>query len=162
MSVRVSPTCFRRAAVAGRALVRGALVLWAVLAASGCSSTAPTSTPAAATPQATVAPVVVAPETFRSLVLDSTRPALLEFQRPTCPYCQAMAPTLVRLATQFQGRATVGTADVEAFPEFRTTHSITAVPTFVFYANGREVRRQVGATTYEDLAATLEGLVAAR
>ncbi len=36
---------------------------------------------------------------------------------------------------------------------------VTVVPTFVFFDDGREVHRQVGTTSYEDLAARLQALV---
>jgi len=40
-------------------------------------------------------------------------------------------------------------------------YGVTSVPTFVFFKGGREVSRQTGATTYEDLAGKLQALVAA-
>ena len=64
--------------------------------------------------------------------------------------------------SDFDGRALVGTLDVTTAAEapLARTYGVTAVPTFVFFKNGREVSRQLGVTTYEDLAAKLQALLA--
>ena len=72
-----------------------------------------------------------------------------------------MVPIVTQLASDFDGRALVGTVDVNAQAALSRTHGITVVPTFVFLKGGREVSRQTGVTTYEDLAGKLQALVAA-
>ena len=72
-----------------------------------------------------------------------------------------MVPIVTRLATEYDGRALVGTVDVNTQSALVRAYSVTLVPTFVFFKGGREVSRQTGATTYEDLAAKLQALVAA-
>ena len=72
-----------------------------------------------------------------------------------------MVPIVTRLATEYDGRVLVGTVDVNAQGSLTRAYGVTLVPTFVFFKGGREVSRQTGATTYEDLAAKLQTLVAA-
>ena len=72
-----------------------------------------------------------------------------------------MVPIVTRLATEYDGRALVGTVDVNTQSALVRAYSVTLVPTFVFFKGGREVSRQTGATTYEDLAGKLQTLVAA-
>ena len=71
-----------------------------------------------------------------------------------------MVPIVTRLATEYDGRALVGTVDVNTQASLVRAHGVTLVPTFVFFKGGREVSRQTGATTYEDLAGRLQALVA--
>jgi thioredoxin 1 len=71
-----------------------------------------------------------------------------------------MVPIVTRLATEYDGRALVGTVDVNTQGSLARAHGVTLVPTFVFFKGGREVSRQMGATTYDDLAARLQALVA--
>jgi thioredoxin 1 len=71
-----------------------------------------------------------------------------------------MGPIVSRLATDFEGRALVGMVDVNEEPALTRAYSVTATPTFVYFKGGREVARQVGQTTYEDLARRLQALVA--
>ncbi len=72
-----------------------------------------------------------------------------------------MGPIVSRLAVDFRGRCTVGQVNVLEQGLLAQRYGVTAVPTFVFFKDGREVRRQAGTTTYEDLAGKLEALIAA-
>jgi thioredoxin 1 len=72
-----------------------------------------------------------------------------------------MVPIVTQLASDFDGRALVGTVDVNTQGSLTRTYNITSVPSFVFFKNGREVSRQSGTTTYADLAGKLQALLAA-
>jgi thioredoxin 1 len=72
-----------------------------------------------------------------------------------------MVPIVTQLATDFDGRALVGTVNVDNQGSLTRAYGITSVPTFVFFKNGREVSRQSGTTTYADLAGKLQALLAA-
>lgn len=72
-----------------------------------------------------------------------------------------MGPIVNRLAVDFAGRANVAQVDVLEQGELGQRYQVSAVPTFVFFKSGGEVRRQVGTSTYEDLAGKLQALVAA-
>jgi thioredoxin 1 len=72
-----------------------------------------------------------------------------------------MGPIVTRLATDFDGRALVGQVNVLEQGTLTRSYGVSATPTFVYFKGGREVSRQVGQTTYEDLAGTLQALVAA-
>jgi len=71
-----------------------------------------------------------------------------------------MVPIVTQLATDFQGRAVVGTVDVNTQGSLARTYGVGSVPTFVYFKSGREVSRQSGTTTYADLAGKLETLLA--
>ncbi len=69
-----------------------------------------------------------------------------------------MVPIVMQLATDFQGRALVGTVDVQAQGSLANRYGVSRVPTFVFFVKGQEVSRQSGTTTYADLAGKLQAL----
>jgi len=71
-----------------------------------------------------------------------------------------MVPIVTQLATDFQGRALVGTVDVNTQGSLTAAYTISSVPTFVFFKGGHEVSRQSGTTTYADLAGKLQALLA--
>lgn len=71
-----------------------------------------------------------------------------------------MGPIVTRLATDFDGRALVGQVNVLEQGALARSYGVSATPTFVYFKGGREVGRQVGQTTYEDLAGRLQALLA--
>ncbi len=72
-----------------------------------------------------------------------------------------MVPIVTQLAIDFDGRAVVGTVDVNTQASLSQAYRVRSVPTFVYFKNGREVSRQSGTTTYADLAGKLQALLAA-
>lgn len=136
-----------------------ALLMAGLLAACGGGGGSPA---APSTPTSGASRVVVLDSgNFDAVVLASPRPSLVEFLSPTCPACQSMSPVVNRLASDFDGRALVGTVDASVQGALVGAYRIEFVPTFVFFKNGREVSRQIGATSYDDLAGKLQALVTA-
>ncbi len=74
---------------------------------------------------------------------------LLDFYLPTCGPCRAMAPTVERLAAT---GVAVRKVDGQAEPQLAQQFNVTSYPTFVAVADGQEVGRVVGATSYDELA----------
>jgi thioredoxin 1 len=72
-----------------------------------------------------------------------------------------MGPIVTRLATDFDGRALVGQVNVLDQGALTRGYGVNATPTFVYFKNGREVDREVGQTTYADLAGRLQTQLAA-
>jgi len=70
-----------------------------------------------------------------------------------------MVPIVKHLASEYDGRALVGTVDVNTQSALVRAYGVAVVPTFVFFKAGREVSRQTGVTTYEDLAGKLQALL---
>ncbi len=71
-----------------------------------------------------------------------------------------MVPIVTQLATDFEGRALVGTVDVNTQDSLRRAYGVNAWPTFVFFKGGREVSRVVGTMTYGELSGQLQALLA--
>ena len=72
-----------------------------------------------------------------------------------------MGPIVTRLATDFEARALVGQVNVLEQGALARSYGVSATPTFVYFKGGHEVSRQVGQTTYEDLAGKLQSLLVA-
>ncbi len=82
---------------------------------------------------------------FDEQVLGSDRPFLLELGARWCGPCKAMAPVLARLANEHPDALRVGMLDVEDSPGVASRLGVRGVPTLLVFANGREVKRQLGA-----------------
>jgi thioredoxin 1 len=70
-----------------------------------------------------------------------------------------MGPIVVKLAADFEGRALVGMVNVNEQSALTRAYGVNATPTFVYFMGGREIAREVGQTTYADLAGRLQALL---
>jgi thioredoxin-like negative regulator of GroEL len=98
---------------------------------------------------------------FDAIVLQRSGAAMVEFQRPTCPHCQAMVSKVERLAKDYSSRALVGTVNTSVESTLTDRYKIEGVPTFVFFKNGRELSRLPGEQEYSTLATALDAAIAA-
>jgi thioredoxin 1 len=77
-------------------------------------------------------------------VVRSEVPVLVDVFGTYCPPCRALAPTLDKLATEYEGRAKVVKVDVEADRELAGGLHVTSVPTVIAFRDGKELGRLVG------------------
>jgi thioredoxin 1 len=70
-----------------------------------------------------------------------------------CGPCRMVAPVIEKLARDFAGRVTFGKCNVDLNPRIASSFSIAAIPTLLFFANGRLVDRVVGALPEEAIRA---------
>jgi thioredoxin 1 len=151
----------RRPWRAWAALISIALVAPACGGSSPAGPSAPTPTPSPAPAPTTSAVVALTASNFADVVLSGRNVCMVEFFSPTCPHCQAMEPIIERLAADFRGRAVVGKLNVDTEPALVTEWGIRGWPTFVIAKGGRELSRQLGTTTYDELARMLNAALAA-
>ncbi len=81
---------------------------------------------------------------YQAEVIGSSVPVLLDIYGEHCPPCHQLAPTIDRLAAQFEGRAKVLKLESGANRELAGELAVSAVPTVVAFRGGKEVGRLVG------------------
>lgn len=77
-------------------------------------------------------------------VVQSTVPVLVDVFGAYCPPCRALAPTLDKLSSEYEGRAKVVKLDVEADRELAGGLHVASVPTVIAFRDGKELGRLVG------------------
>jgi len=89
---------------------------------------------------------------------DATRNGvvLVDFWAEWCGPCRRLAPTVDQLASDFDGRATIGKLDVDANPNVAARFQIRGIPTLLIFKNGELADTVVGLASKEDLAGRLE------
>ena len=98
-------------------------------------------------------------ETFRTEIEQGPGIALVDFGADWCPPCRLMAPILDELASEYAGRATVATVDVDADVQTASRYHVRSLPTFLFFRDGQVVDRIVGAVPRTRLSERLEALL---
>lgn len=99
--------------------------------------------------------IVVTEDNFEDVIRQSKLPVLLDVFGHSCPPCKRIAPLIEELAIELEGRAVVAKLAVEDQPHLAGRLGISAVPTFLFFANGAETNRLVGIQSKENLLASL-------
>ena len=82
--------------------------------------------------------------TFEQDVLQSDGAVLVDFYADWCGPCKMMAPVVEQIATEYDGRVSVGKLDVDAAAEIAIRYRIMGVPTLGYFRNGELVDRLVG------------------
>ena len=88
-------------------------------------------------------------DTFKSEVLGSEKPVLVDFWSDGCPPCKRLAPVIEELATDNEGNAKVGKVNVGDNMDLAVEYGISAVPTILVFKGGEVVERIQG---YQDKA----------
>lgn len=82
---------------------------------------------------------------------------LVDFWAEWCGPCRMIAPAIEDLAGSYEGRAKVGKVNVDEAPNLATDFGVSSIPTLIVLKDGAEVKRFVGVTGKDDLAAAIDG-----
>jgi thioredoxin 1 len=96
---------------------------------------------------------------FKTEVLDSTQPVLVDFWAPWCGPCKMIAPTIDALATEFEGKARVGKVNTDDNQNTAMEYGISAIPALLLFKGGQIVDKFVGVTPKEKLVNALNSRI---
>lgn len=94
--------------------------------------------------------------TFEAEVLKSDKPVLVDFWAEWCAPCRRLAPTVDALATELDGRVTVGKLNVDENPATAERFSVRGIPTLLIFKGGEVVESIVGLTDKQHLKSLIE------
>jgi len=92
---------------------------------------------------------------WKSEVLDSPIPVVVDFWAPWCSPCRMLAPTIEKLAGEYEGKVKVGKLNTDENQETPSSLRISAIPTVVMFKGGIEVDRLVGVNPETKFKASL-------
>jgi thioredoxin 1 len=91
--------------------------------------------------------------------LDTTKPLLVEFGASWCGPCRLLEPVLEELAEEYGTQVKVMKADFDESHRTATQLGVRSLPTVVFFKNGKEVDRLVGALPKAAVAEHIDALL---
>ncbi len=82
---------------------------------------------------------------FKSEVLESNVPVVVDFFAEWCGPCKAMAPALDAVAKEMAGKVKIVKVDVDENHGINKQYRIQAMPTLMIFKDGKVAATQVGA-----------------
>jgi thioredoxin 1 len=95
---------------------------------------------------------------WKSEVLDSAIPVMVDFWAPWCGPCRNLTPTIEKLAAEYDGKIKVGKMNTDENQETPGSLGIAAIPTVVVFQGGKEIDRLLGVNSENRYRASLDKL----
>ena len=89
--------------------------------------------------------VTLTEQTFDEVVGASSTPVLVDFWAEWCGPCKAIAPTLVELAKEQEGKLTVAKLNVDDHPGLAMRFGVQSIPTLLIFKDGELRKTMIGA-----------------
>ncbi len=101
----------------------------------------------------------VTTEAFAQEVLASDRVVLVDFWAPWCGPCRTMGKTLEQVGPEYDERIHIVKLNVDDHRSLAQRYGVRAIPTLVFFRDGKEVGRIQGALPAGQLRQRIEGVL---
>jgi len=86
----------------------------------------------------------VSEDNFKSEVLDSTLPVMVDFTAVWCGPCKMVDPIVKQLAGEWDGKVKVVKCDADQNPNVLMKYGIMGIPTIMMFKGGQMVERATG------------------
>ena len=93
---------------------------------------------------------------FKSDVLESTVPVLVDYWAEWCGPCKMIAPILDDVAKEYAGKLKVAKLNIDENQDTPPKYGIRGIPTLMLFKNGNVEATKVGALSKSQLAAFLD------
>ena len=93
---------------------------------------------------------------FENDVIGSDLPTLVDFWAEWCGPCRMIAPAVEGLASEYNGRASVGKLNIDENPNTPMKYGVRSIPTLLLFKNGEVVESTVGVAGKKQLAELLD------
>jgi len=93
---------------------------------------------------------------FGKEVLESDRPALVDFWATWCGPCCMLSPVVAEIAAERSATLKVCKVNVDEAPELAARYGITSIPALLLFKGGKVVATSVGYVSKTDLGAFLD------
>src|SRR2546423_15521828 len=98
----------------------------------------------------------VTDQSFEQDVLKSEVPVLVDFWAEWCGPCKMLAPTVEKVAGEYEGKAKVVKLNIDDNNQVAQQYGIKGIPTLILFKNGSEADRTVGLTTKDNISRMID------
>lgn len=97
---------------------------------------------------------------FKSDVLDSKEPVLVDFWAEWCAPCRMLSPVVEKVAEANQGKLVVGKMNVDENQSTPQQFGIQGIPALLFFKGGNVVNQMVGFQSQENIQKVVDEIIA--
>ncbi len=88
-------------------------------------------------------------------IINSEKPVLIDFFATWCGPCKTLGPILKEVKDSLGERISIIKIDVDKNQELASKYQVRGVPTMILYQNGKQLWRQSGVLTKDDIIKTI-------
>lgn len=90
-------------------------------------------------------------DNFKSEVIASAKPVLVDFWAAWCMPCRMLSPTVEEIAEEYGDKIKVCKLNIDENPELAIEYGIMSIPTLMVFSGGKAVNKSVGVVSKEEI-----------
>lgn len=96
---------------------------------------------------------------FEQEALGSEIPVMVDFYADWCGPCKMLAPTVEKLAKEFDGKIKIGKLDTDSNQQIAAKYRVMTIPTLLFIKGGEVVDTVIGVVSEDTIVEKLNKML---